>query len=199
MLPGAPTFSYEPFSDANQTALAGICLQIARTNPTGSDLALLREVFSVVPMLIAGLLTDQGQYADALQWYRLAFPYTDPSNLSSICTQVNQDYKLSIAASPPQLPTPNLSGDIWAASLDPFALTTDPNNPRPVPYLRATLLAIISCLRQYADAQFTAGTDESLARAREMYLDARDLTNHPAFTVIQPVPASEARRCRSRS
>jgi hypothetical protein len=60
-----------------------------------------------------------------------------------------------------------------------------------VPYLRATLLAIISCLRQYADAQFTSGTDESLARAREMYMDARDLASHPAFTVIQPVQSSE--------
>ena len=191
LLSGAPSFSYEPFNAANQGALAGICLNIARTNPTGSNLALLREAFWVVPMLIGGLLTDQGHYADALQWYRLAFPYTDPLHQPSICTQVNQDYKLSVAASPPQLPAPQLGANIWAANLDPFALTTDPDAPRPVPYLRATLLAIISCLRQYADAQFTSGTDESLARAREMYLDARDLASHPAFTVIQPVQLSE--------
>ena len=193
-LPGGPSFSYEPFTDANQDVLAEVCLDIARTIPSGPDLALLREVFWVVPMLIGGLLTDQGHYADALQWYRLVFRYTnpvDPPYAPSICTQVNQDYKLSVAASPPQLPAPQLGANIWAVNLDPFARTTDPDAPRPVPYLRATLLAIISCLRQYADAQFTAGTDESLARAREMYLDARDLTNHPAFTVIQPITPAE--------
>jgi hypothetical protein len=191
LLPNAPSFSYQPFDDTNQIALAEVCLQIARIPPLGSNQVLLREVFWVVPMLIAELLTDQGHYADALQWYRLVFPYTDPMKLSSICVQVNQDYQLSVAASPPQLPAPALGGDIWAAPFDPFALTTDPDNPRPVPYLRATLLAIISCLRQYADAQFTTGTDESLARAREMYMDARDLANHPAFTVIQPLQPSE--------
>ena len=190
-LPGGPSFSYEPFNAANQAALAEVCLNIARANPTGPALALLREAFWVVPMLIGGLLTDQGHYADALQWYRLVFPYTDPLHQRSICTQVNQDYRLSVAVSPPQLPAPQLGASIWAASLDPFTLTTDPAAPRPVPYLRATLLAIISCLRQYADAQFTSGTDESLARAREMYLDARDLASHPAFTVIQPVQSSE--------
>ena len=193
-LPGGPSFSYEPFTDANQDVLAGVCLDIARTIPSGPDLALLREVFWVVPMLIGGLLTDQGHYADALQWYRLVFRYTnpvDPPYAPSICTQVNQDYKLSVAASPPQLPAPQLGANIWAVKLDPFALTTAPDAPRPVPYLRATLLAIISCLRQYADAQFTSGTDESLARAREMYLDARDLTSHPAFTVIQPITPAE--------
>jgi GH15 family glucan-1,4-alpha-glucosidase len=182
--------SYRPFSETNQNKLATLCATVAQADLNADQAGQLREMFWVVPLLIGGLLADQGRYADALDWYGLTYHYTNPLKVPSIYSQVNNDLTLSLTL-PPTLPPPQLGKDIWIVEpLDPFTLTADAA-ARPVPHLRASLLAIVSCLRHYADAQFTVGTDQAIAQARQMYLDARDLTGHPCFTLVQPVPEAE--------
>ena len=190
-LAGQPalTFRYQPGDTANQALLAGYCAQAVLAKP--ADRTTPREAFWAVPMLIAELLADQGQYQAALGWYSLLYPYADPKHVPSVYSRITAE--LTGAAV-----TPQLGDDIWTTDVnvftglrpDPFSLTFDPAK-RPAPFARATLLAIVTCLLRSADAQFTAGTDESLAQARRLYLDARDVASHPCFTPVKPDPAAE--------
>ena len=78
---------------------------------------------------------------------------------------------------------------IWSTvdALNPFTLVAH----RPAPYTRASLLAIIRCHVEYADAEFTRETDESVANARGLYLTALRLLAHPALRPQQPGNAGE--------
>lgn len=189
-LAGQPalTFRYQPGDTANQQLLASYCAQAAQAKPADQT---PREAFWAVPILIGGLLADQGRYQAALGWYSLLYPYADLKHVPSVYSRITAE--LTGAAV-----TPQLGDDIWHTDVnvftglqpDPFSLTLDPAK-RPAPFLRATLLAIVSCLLSFADAQFTAGTDESLPQARQLYLDARDLASHPCLTPVKPDPAYE--------
>jgi hypothetical protein len=184
-------FDYLPHGtrDAtNQLLLAKYCSDAAaKVNDT--DKKILREIFWVVPMLIADALRDQGQYEAALDWYWLLYPYTathvtnDARFLPSIYHRVNEEF-----AQP--APAPTLGGDIWASNLDPFVLTQDPQ-ARPYPHLRATLLSLAGCLTRFADDQFTSETDVSIGQATQLYLTAGDLASHACFVAVPPKTQTE--------
>src|SRR5262249_25891295 len=63
--------------------------------------------------------------------------------------------------------------------LDPHAIAA----MRPGAYSRFTLMALVGCFLDFADAEFTLDTPESLARARTLYLTALELLEAPDLLV----------------
>jgi hypothetical protein len=184
---GAPaTITYFAPSSSQQATNRENLLAYCTQACTLPDKNTPMEVFWVVPMLFGQLLAQQGQYTDALSWYELAFPFTDPANLRSIYAEVNGEVDQALVR-------PTYGDNIWTLApgglLDPFAFA-DPSR-RTAPFLRATLLTLIECLVEYADAQYTAETDESLALARQLYLQAHRLTGHPCFVKQNPATVTE--------
>lgn len=163
--PAAQDFDY-PQTQAALAAMSG------RPGPLPVDLA--REVFWAVPMLIAQRLHADGHYQAALDWLSMLFPYTDTLPVSAY-DEINNE--LAVPAEHPDLTLTD-----WTV-FDPFRLI----NERPYPYLRATLLAIISCLLDYADSEFATETSESIAHARNLYRTVEALLGHQR---LQPVPPS---------
>src|SRR5262249_7562420 len=111
-----------------------------------------QEAFWVVPMLLAQRLQSAGDYQAALDWYWLVYPY-NLTHVVSIYHKTGQE-----TVFPPDLTFP----PGWSTALDPFTLVTK----RPVPFTRYTLMSIIRCHVDFADAEFTRETDESVAHAR---------------------------------
>jgi hypothetical protein len=137
-----------------------------------------REIFWIVPMLLAQRLQSAGDFAAALDWYWLVYPY-DVAQPLSIYDPINHE-----TVSRPDLTFP----PNWTTLLSPFDLIA---MRRPAPFTRATLLAIIGCHLEYADAEFTRETDESVANARSLYVSALRLLGHPMLQPQLPTNAGE--------
>lgn len=165
---------------AHQSALAGWCAALAATKP---DLAI--EIFWAVPMLVGERLHAAGQYQAALDWFWVAFPYNVTSPVSSY-NLINTELATPTANAVPA----NLTfGPSWTADLNPFHLVQGGSTAypyRPYTWMRNTLLAIIGCLADYADSEFSMATDESLGHARNLYSAAAGLLAHPSLTPIKP-------------
>lgn len=159
---------------AHQTALANNAL------PTG--VSARRETYWVVPMLLAQRLQAAGDYQAALDWYWIVHPYDLADPKTSVYSRINSE---TLTAPDLTFP-PN-----WTASLDPFALVDVPAAKRPMPYTRCTLLSIIRCHLDYADAEFTRETDESVAHARSLYVAGRRLLDSPALVPQKPTNIGE--------
>jgi hypothetical protein len=136
-----------------------------------------REIFWTVPMLLAQRLQSAGDYQAALDWYWIIYPY-DISSPISIYNRIDTE-----APFRPDVTFP----PGWTAGLDPFALVVN----RPAPYTRYTLLSIIRCHIDYADAEFTRETDESIAHARILYVTARRLLGAAQLQPVQPTNPGE--------
>jgi hypothetical protein len=136
-----------------------------------------REIFWAVPMLLAQRLQSAGDYQAALDWYWIVYPY-DVGSPVSIYNRIDTEAPFG-----PDLTFP----PGWTAGLDPFALVVN----RPAPYTRYTLLSIIRCHLDYADAEFTRETDESIAHARILYVTARRLLGAAQLQPVQPANPGE--------
>jgi hypothetical protein len=136
-----------------------------------------REMFWVVPMLLAQRLQSAGDFTAALDWYWLLYPY-DVAQPVSIYDPINHETVFR-----PDLTFP----PNWTTLLNPFDLAAH----RPAPYTRVTLLAILRCHLEYADAEFTRETDQSVANARSLYISALRLLGHPMLQPQQPTNAGE--------
>ncbi|MGN9909000.1 hypothetical protein ACTMTJ_15760 [Phytohabitans sp. LJ34] len=136
-----------------------------------------REIFWVVPLLLAQRLQSAGDHRAALDWYWIVYPY-DVGAPVSIYDRINTEtpFRPNLTF-PPQ----------WTSMLDPFALVEN----RPTPYTRYTLLSLIRCHIEFADVEFTRETDESIAHARSLYLAARRLLGAAALRPQQPTNQGE--------
>lgn len=140
-----------------------------------------REVYWAVPMLLAQRLQAAGDYRAALDWYWIVYPY-DRAAPVSVYSRINSE----------TLTAPDLTFPPgWTAGLNPFTLAESAAAHRPAPYTRYTLLSIIRCHLDYADAEFTRETDESVAHARTLYVTARRLLGAAALVPRQPVNFGE--------
>jgi hypothetical protein len=132
-----------------------------------SNLGYLKEAYYFVPVEIARRLQARGHYTSALDWYRTVYDYTVPANSKS--EQRKIFYPLVLEE--------NLHGG-YARAQD---WLKDPLNPhaiaatRPNTYTRFTILSIVRCLLDYADAEFTQDTAESLPKARVLYMAALEV------------------------
>ncbi|MFI5878844.1 neuraminidase-like domain-containing protein [Streptomyces sp. NPDC051554] len=135
-----------------------------------------RETFWAVPLLLAQRLQSAGDYRAALDWYWLVYPY-DVAHPVSAYSRITAE----IGGTPAQ---PDLTfPPRWTEKLDPFGLV---ETGRPTPFTRYTLLSVIRCHLDYADAEFSRETDESVANARSLYLTARRLLGTAALSPIAP-------------
>jgi hypothetical protein len=127
------------------------------------NLTYLEEAYYAVPVQLALTLQRSGAYINALDWLRTVYDYTAPESLRKIYYGLVAEESLAVTYKR----APN-----WLLDpLNPHAIAATRRNT----YTRFTLLSIIQCLLDYADAEFTADTPESIPRARRMYLAALEL------------------------
>ncbi len=133
-----------------------------------SNLTYLEEAYYFVPIHIALQLQRQGHYTEALDWFRTVYDYSQPPGRRIIYPKLEErDPALSYERAEEWLLDP----------LNPHAIA----QTRPGTYLRFTLLSIIRCLLDYADAEFTRDTAESVPRARTLYSTALELLDTEAL------------------
>lgn len=125
----------------------------------------LEEAYYFVPVQLALALQRSGEYLAALDLLRTVYDYTtDVSKRKIYYGLVFENLLL--------LGNTYLRRQDWLLDpLNPHAIATTRSNT----YTRFTLLTIIRCLLDYADAEFTQDTSESNPRARQLYLTALEL------------------------
>ncbi|MGZ4432137.1 MAG: Tc toxin subunit A-related protein [Trebonia sp.] len=140
------------------------------SNASASLRRYLDEAYFFVPLQIAQRLRESGYYTAALDWLRSVYDYERPLADRKI------SYRLVIDEHPNEPAGPFVRDPDWAADpVNPHAIA----ETRAFSYTRFTLLAIVRCLLDFADAEFTRATAESVPRARELYLEALELLGLP--------------------
>jgi hypothetical protein len=147
------------------------------TNPSLAP-TYLQEIFLFVPFALALQLQKSGQYLAALDWIETF--YTDhftPANRKIYRGLVLEE----------TLPTQyQRNPDNWLrVGLNPHEIVMVRANA----YTRFTLMTLVRCYLDFADAEFTRDDVESVARARSLYGTALDLL---ALPEMQPPAGSAA-------
>jgi hypothetical protein len=125
----------------------------------------LDEAYYFVPMEIALRLNASGDFISALDWFRSVYDWSAKERKIA--------YKLVLNGQPDF--TFERSREWLRNPLNPHALA----EARRDSYTRFTILSIVRCLVDYADAEFTRATAESVPRARQLYMEALDLLDAP--------------------
>lgn len=130
-------------------------------------LTYIEEAYYFLPVLVALSLCKSGEYLAALDWFRNVYNYSVPREQRKVYYGLTQEQ---------ELPDDLVRWEDWLSDpLNPHEIaSTRANN-----YTRFTLLSLIRCLLDYADAEFTQDTVESNAWARQLYLTALELLNEP--------------------
>jgi hypothetical protein len=150
--------------------------------------AYLKEVFYFVPMQLAMQLQKSGEYLAALDWYQTVYAYNvldKPSTLKDdrkIYYDLRLEKNLPLGFSSLQRPTHWLRE--W---LNPHRLAST----RPNPYTRYTFMCLARCFLDFADAEFTRDTGESIANARALYMSARRLLLQPELQPPAPTDPND--------
>lgn len=136
----------------------------------------LQEIFYFVPIAIALQLQRSGEYLAALDWYQTVYAYQLPLGQRPIYHGLALEGVFS--------DRPRITPGIWLREeLNPHYFARE----RKHAYTRFTIMSIVQCLLDYADSEFTLETDESLPRARALYLSAFDLLELPDMPTSNPV------------
>lgn len=125
------------------------------------------EVFWLVPVVLALQLQRAGHYLAALDWYQTVYAFNLPPLNRKIYhgleleNEITSEYDFV-----PEWLTEELNPHIFARK-------------RKNAYTRFTVLSIARCFLDFADAEFSQSTAESVGRARTLYETAEDLLNLP--------------------
>jgi hypothetical protein len=134
---------------------------VSDSESSRSNLIYLKEMYYFVPIQLALQLQRNGYYDAALNWYRSVFDYAAPiGRQQKIYYGLVEEESFS--------PTYQRIAEWLLAPLNPHAIA----GTRSDTYTRFTVLAIVRCLIEYADSEFTLDTVESIPRARTLYLTA---------------------------
>ncbi len=136
----------------------------------------LDEAWYFVPVELGLRLCEAGHHAEALDWFRTVYDYALPPALRKVAGLLTREESL-----PDQL---DRSASWLADTLHPHLIAASRRNS----YTRYTLLVIVQCMLEYGDAEFSRNTEESRARARELYTRGLELLESPEFS-------SDARAC----
>lgn len=139
---------------------------------SASVLQYLREAYYFVPVHLALALQSAGLYLAALDSFRTVYDFEATIGPPS---ERNIYYGLELDAQLPDVPIAQHASDWLLDPLDPHKIAAT----RRYAYTRATIMCIARCLSEFADAEFTLDTGESLARARTLYLTAMSLLDLP--------------------
>ena len=140
-----------------------------KANESGpaSNLTYLEEAYYSLPMHLGLQLQGSGEFTAALDWMRNAYDYSQPVDGRKIWYGLRREETLTGGYTRP--------GDWLLDPLNPHAIAA----VRPRTYSRFTILAIVQCLLDFADAEFTRDTAESVPRARILYSTALELLDSP--------------------
>jgi hypothetical protein len=128
-----------------------------------SLLTYLEEAYYFVPVQLALQLQQQGLFTTALDWFQTVYAYNLPIDQRKIYFGLKREETLSNSFD--RSPNWLLSG------LNPHDIATSRANA----YTRFTVLSLIRCFLDFADAEFTRSTAESIAVARPLYMAALEL------------------------
>jgi receptor-binding and translocation channel-forming TcA subunit of Tc toxin/ABC toxin-like protein/VCBS repeat protein len=131
------------------------------------------EAWYAVPVLVGQALQKAGQHTAALDWLQRVYDYATR-------TRVWYGLEMENGATIDYDRPAGWLGD----PLDPFAIVAT----RSQAHTRFTLQALVRCLLEFADAEFTRDTAESLTRARTLYGSALELLD--ALDAIRPAEGS---------
>lgn len=157
--------------------------------------AFLWEAWYSVAVQIGLELQKAQQFEAALAWFGSVYAYTVPL-LQSGTGWIDDQRKYFPGLLHERTDSQYLQVPTWtitAPTPHQVAVT------RAFPYTRFMNLTIIDCLLDFADAQFTSFTTESISEARGLYLQSLDLLAQleaiwPANPVLQPNPRLAALR-----
>jgi hypothetical protein len=170
-----------------QLQLKGWCEGLSKSKYPG----LACEIFWGVPMLVGQRLHAAGYYQDALDWLWVVYPYNATAPVSSFDV-INTELATPTSQA---VPADLTFKSEWTADLNPFDLIQQDGHAtypyRPYSWMRNTLLAIITCLIDYADNEYAAATNESISHARNLYTTAKRLLNDPRLIAIKPSSQGE--------
>ncbi|MDZ7961969.1 MAG: hypothetical protein RMY34_29540 [Aulosira sp. DedQUE10] len=167
-----PTFGFDITEQLTQAELQQKRSTIATAfleNQEGgaSNLIYLEEAFYFRPIQIALQLQQRGHYTEALDWFRTVYDY-------STLPEQREIYPFEVG----NFAEAYQRSDDWLLDpLNPHAIAST----RPGTYLRFTLMSLVRCLLNYADAEFTRDTAESIPRARTLYMTALELLETPSL------------------
>lgn len=121
------------------------------------------ETFYFVPMQVALQLQTNGHYMAALDRFNGVYDRNLPMEDRKIFHGLRVEETLNFNAT--------RLAEWYADPLNPHSIAAIRRHT----YTRYTIMAIAQCLLDYADAEFTTDTSETVPRARELYEDALDL------------------------
>lgn len=138
-------------------------------NTPAAMLSYLEEAYFFVPIQLGLQLQRQGHYMSALAWFRSVYDYSVELSNRKIYygLKLEETTPLSIAYQREQ--------DWLLDPLNPHEISSTRRNA----YTRFTLLAIVRCFLDFADAEFTLDNAESIPKARTLYLTALGLLDSP--------------------
>lgn len=123
----------------------------------------LTELFYFVPMHLALQLHQVGQYTAALDWFRTVYGYNLPVGQRKVYYGLTQEETI---------PSVYQTTDQWLrTTLNPHDIAPQ----RAGAFTRFTIISIVRCFLDYADAEFSTENGETIARARTFYLGALGL------------------------
>ena len=145
-------------------------LQAYTANPSNTRV-FINEVYHFVPLFLAIQLQQKGQYIAALDWYRTLYNYAEHQTanrgLLSLLKGLSGLFDALRGRGKPLV----LDRDWLATALNPHANASQ----RGGTYFLFALHHLIDCLLDYADAEFTRDTAESLGKARLLYDTALEI------------------------
>jgi hypothetical protein len=178
---------------AHLASLAASKQQALLSHTQSSDwigAAILWEAWYFVPLQLALELQKAQQFEGALAWFRLV--YADDVPLT-VTVGGTSDAQRRV------FPGLRMEGT-QSRYVQPPTWTVTFANPhqiavtRACPYTRFAYLSVLECLLEYADAQFSTETVESLSNARALYRDVvRLLAELPGALAADWVTASNPR------
>jgi hypothetical protein len=184
----APTFLTDQHTDKTLGERRELCRKIFPQDANQTVPNYIQEIFYGVPLQLAWQLQQSGAYLAALDWLQTIYAYNLPDKPDTAVDERKIYYGLERETNV----APILSrSDHWLREgLNPHALAASRTGSNP--HTRYTLMTLSRCLMDFADAEFTQDTPESLARARALYLTARRLLFLPDLDtpVITPSDAT---------
>ena len=144
-----------------------------------------QEIFYFVPMAIAIQLQRSGEYLAALDWFQTVYDYQQPPGHRKVYPGLDMESVFS--------DTPRITRAVWLREeLNPHFFARVRKNA----YTRFTIISIAQCLLDYADSEFTTASDESLPRARALYLTALEQLNLAEIPADNPIADTLLRHAR---
>jgi Tc toxin complex TcA C-terminal TcB-binding domain len=128
-----------------------------------SNLEYVKEAYYFIPVYVALQLQRRSHYTEALDWFRTVYDYSMPKPVRKIYYGLAKEESLTNSY--------ERAEDWLLDPLNPHSIAATRINT----YTRFTLLATVRCFLDYADAEFTRDTAESVPRARILYMTALEL------------------------